>query len=81
MLRLSLRLPWLYAVECVATSEIDLSGIWQGTNPDVIRQAYTLLPAVERVHKYPSGHVGSVCLTLVAAKALASLRAIVDSTA
>lgn len=61
------------AVDCVASCELQLSDVWQGLSGDVISRECSLVPAVERAEVYPSGSVGQLRVTLVAARALKTL--------
>lgn len=59
-----------HAVDCVASCELQLSGMSQ----DIISREFSLMPAVERAAVYPSGSVGQLRLTLVASRALKTLQ-------
>lgn len=74
-------------VDCVASCELQLSELWrQGHSSsaaattsagggDIISREFTLVPAAEKAGAYTvSGCVGSLRLTLVAARALKTLR-------
>lgn len=62
------------AVECVATCEVDLSDIWEGTAGDIVSKYFVMVPAADRATHYPSGSTGKLLLTVVAARALATLK-------
>lgn len=62
------------AVDCVASCELQLSDMWQGLAGDIVSREFSLVPAVERGEVYPSGSVGQLRVTLVAARALKTLR-------
>lgn len=57
------------AVDCVASCELQLSGM----SSDIISREFELVPAAERAAVYPSGSVGRLRLTLVASQALKTL--------
>jgi hypothetical protein len=61
-------------VECVASCELSLSDMWAGASGDVISREVSLYPAAERAGHYHSGCAGQLRLTLVAERALATLR-------
>jgi hypothetical protein len=48
--------------------------MWQGLSGDIVSREFSLVPAVERAEVYPSGSVGQLRVTLVAARALKTLR-------
>jgi hypothetical protein len=50
--------------------------MWQGLSGDIISREFSLEPAAERAAAYSSGgSVGQLRLTLVVARAIATLRA------
>lgn len=63
-----------FAVDCVATCEVNLSNIWEGLGGDMVDQAFELTPSADRMQTYSTGCMGSVQVTLYAAAAFKALR-------
>jgi hypothetical protein len=62
------------AVDCVATCEADLTGIWQGVSGNILSKEFRLAPSADTAVAYPSGCTGVLKITLIAVSALANLK-------